>query len=307
MITPEDIIKKRIKIRISKDFKEDIVVRTDIRLGDKRMSLLIGHDIVLRFQYQEEKKNKTLERLKVKILNARKIFISKRQRLIQKLLVSDRQIRELLNKDKNELIKRSETEFDDLESNIVRRQKSLNSIANKLKFNVTKPHKEYLCKKCHGFRPGPDLITTSKPTCVICKNKLESYSIKHIDNDVVGYLTGYWLEDYIATILNKLGWKAWSSPTLMVYGVSGASHQIDVLAIKDGRILIIECKSGEFSPTEVMKFLGKYYDIRCHKALAIAIGKIHSDAKKFIEKNAAISYYDNINSYNKLYKEMSRI
>jgi len=93
----------------------------------------------------------------------------------------------------------------------------------------------------------------------------------------------------------------------MIYGVSGASHQIDVLAIKEGRILIVECKTGEFSPTQVMNFLGKYYDIRCHKASAVAIGKIHPDGRKIIEKNAAIDYCDNITGSRKFIKKFSKL
>ena len=96
---------------------------------------------------------------------------------------------------------------------------------------------------------------------------------------------GILVRRYIANLLNKNRWKAWSSPTLMVHGVSGASHQIDVLAIKRrSRVLIVECKTEKFAPTQVMNFWRKCYDIRCHQALAIAIGRIHPEAKSLWKK-----------------------
>ncbi len=307
MITPEKITKRKITIPTSNNNEESSIAQTDIRFGDKNITLLIGPDLLLRFQYKEQKGNKILKRLKEKILKDKKVFSDERQRFIQKLLVADREIRELLNKDKKELNKRDASQFDDFLSNLKRRQVILKTFAKKLNFEVIKAHKEYFCKKCNGFRSGPDLTQTENPICALCKNLLKKFSINQIDTNTVSYLTGYWFEDYIANIFNTLKWKAWSSPTLMIHGVSGASHQVDVLAIKNGRVLIVECKTGEFLPTQVMNFLGKYYDIRCHKALAVAIGRIHPDAKKIIEKNTAIDYYDSISNYKKLIKKLSQI
>ena len=310
MITPEKIAKRKITIPAANDNGDDSIARTDIHFGNRNITLLIGPDLLLRFQYKEQKGNQALKRLKEKILKNKKVFTAERQRSIQKLLVADREIRELLNKDKKELTKRDQSGLDDFLNNLRRRQDTLRTLAKKLKFEVIKPRKEYFCKNCNGFRPGPDLTQKELPKCALCKNLLKKLSINQLDTDVVNYLTGHWLEDYIANIFNTLKWKAWSSPTLLIHGVSGASHQVDVLAIKNGRVLIVECKTGEFSPTQVMNFLGKYYDIRCHQALAVAIGRIHPDAKKIIEKNAAIDYYDNIRnirSYKKLIKKISQI
>jgi len=307
MIAPEKIARRKITIPASNNNEENGVARTDIHFGHKNITLLIGLDLLLRFQYKEQRENQILKQLKEKILKNKKVFIADRQRSIQMLLVADREIRELLNKDKKELTKRNKSEFDDFLNNLKRRQDILRMLAKKLKFEVIKPYKEYFCKNCNGFRPGPDLTQKESPTCALCKNLLKKFSINQLDTDIVNYLTGYWFEDYIANIFNMLKWKAWSSPALMIHGVSGASHQIDVLAIKNGRVLIVECKTGDVSPTQVMNFLGKYYDIRCHKALVVVVGRIHPDAKKIIEKNAAIDYYDNIRDYKKLIRKISQI
>ncbi len=307
MIVPKRITKRKITIPISSTNGGNSVARTDIQFGSKSITLLIGLDLLIRIQYKEQREKKVLKTLKGKILRDRRLFTAKNRKSTQKFLVADREIRELLNKDKKELNKRNKSEFEDFSSNLKRRQDLLLKIAKDLNFDVVRSHKEYICKNCNGFRAGPSLAATSKPTCALCKNLLKGFNIQQIDTDVAAYLTGYWLEDYVANILSKNNWEAWSSPTLLVYGVSGASHQVDVLAIKDGRILIIECKTGEFAPTQVMNFLGKYHDIRCHQALAVSIGKIHPDARKIIEKNVAIDYYDNINDYKKLIEKIKKL
>ena len=92
----------------------------------------------------------------------------------------------------------------------------------------------------------------------------------------------------------------------MVYGVSGAPHQIDVLAIKNGRVIIVECKAGDFSPNQIKNIMAKYYDIRCHNALALSTYTIHHDGKKIIEKNPAIRYYDRIDTVHKLQRALKK-
>jgi len=307
MIEPSDIIKRTITIDGSQSDQSNKIVQTNIRFGKRTVTLLTGLDLLLRFEYKKQKYSRGLKLIKDQILRDEKIFNPEKHFIIQKILLLDREIRETINKDKKELNRREKSEFEDFVENLKRREENLKKITKKNKLHIIKPQKDYYCECCNGFRSGPDLVPTSIPVCNICQNKLTKMNISRIDNDIVSYLTGYWFEDYIANMLNSYGWKAWSSPTLTVYGVSGAPHQIDVLAIKNGRVLVVECKTGEFIPTQVRNFLGKYYDTRCHKALAIAIGSIHPDGIKIIEKNPAIDYYDNIKSYKKLIKKISSI
>ncbi len=306
MITPDKVVKRNVTIPASSTSDEANIAQTDIRFGNKNITLLVGPDFLLRFDFKKNKVNRKLEKLKVKIIKDKKIFTTEKRKTAQDILLIDQGIREALSKDKKDLLKRSDADSEDFLDKLERKQKKLNDITRKIKFDIIELHTEYFCKKCNGFRPGPDL-TQSNATCIICQNLLKKEKITLIDNDIGNYLRGYWLEDYIANILNSYGWKAWSSPNLMIHGVSGAPHQIDVLGIKDGKILIVECKTGDFSPTQVMNFLGKYYDIRCHQALAVAVGKIHLDAKKLIQKNSAICYHDEIKSFKKLIGKISKI
>lgn len=307
MIIPK-ITKRKITIRPPNNDEENSVAHVDIHFINGTIALLIGPDILLRLQYENNgQKNKKLKKMKEKILKDKNIFSRDKLRIIRNILVAEQEIRDLLKEDKKELAKKDKSKFDDFIDKLKRRQEILQKLTKKLKIDILKSQSEYLCKNCNAFRPGPDLTQIKKLTCIRCNGLLKRSAIVHVDTDIVKYLTGFWFEEYIANVLTTCGWKVWSSPTLMIHGVSGAPHQIDVLAIKDGRILIVECKTGDFSPTKVRNFLGKYHDIRCHKALAIATGKIHPDGKKIIEKNAAIDYYDNVTSYNKLKSRISKI
>lgn len=68
MITPEKITRRRITIPVSGGNAGNDVARTDIRFGDKNITLLIGPDLLLRFQYKEQGGGKILKLLKERIL-----------------------------------------------------------------------------------------------------------------------------------------------------------------------------------------------------------------------------------------------
>lgn len=309
MIIPDKVKKRKITISDTINDPQDKIVEADIKFSNKRLTLLVGPDLLIRFEYKKPEYNKRLNILQRKIMKDEKIFNSDKKKNLQKILISDREIRELINKDKKEMIRREESVSDDFLDNLKRRTENLKKFTKKMKFKIIRQYNEYYCKICKGFRSGPDLTQSKSaiPICGRCSSQLQKFSIDKIDTDITAYLGGYWFEDYIANILNEAGWKAWASPSLLVYGVSGAPHQIDVLAIKNGRILIIECKTHEFTPLQVRNFLGKYFDIRCHQSLAISIENIHPDGIKIIEKNPAIRYYSSITNFKKLKSYLFKI
>lgn len=305
MVKPANITNR--SVSISGAGGNEKLAQVDVKFDGKRFNLLIGPGLLLRFEFKETKHNKLFKKLQSKIIRDKDFIKPDKQRALDALSIADTEMREMINKDRRDLIRREESDFKDFLDNLGTRQNKLKTMSKKLGLEVVKPHGEYYCKKCRGFRSGPDLTQTSPPKCTICQTPLRKKNIDRMDNEISSYLGGYWFEDYVANVLNSNGWVAWSLPSLMIYGASGASHQVDVLAIKNGSILIVECKTGEFSPSQVRTFLGKYYDVRCHKALAIAIGNIHPDGIKLIEKNPAITSCDKITSYRKLQKKISKI
>ncbi len=308
MHRPNNISQKKIKIPNPALLKHGDIAQVDVQFGGKQIFVLVGPDLLLRFEIGKDSNNHLLRNLKKRILRDKKFIGKKKQGILQSLLLADRESREFVNRDKANLaVRGSAAEFEDFKTSLQKRTALLKRQARTLGLDIIGKNKEFYCPQCRGFRSGPDL---SKPeaTCVRCKNLLKTMQIERIhDNDLVSYLRGNWLEDYVAHVLEINGWAAWSSPSLQVYGVSGAPHQIDVLAIKNGVVLVAECKTGDFTPTQVRTFLTKYYDVRCHQALAVSVGKIHADGLKIIEKNPAIDSCDSIMSLESLRKQFSKL
>ena len=140
MITPDRIAKRKVTIPTSNNNEEYGVAQTEIHFGNKNITLLVGPDLLLRFQYKDQRGNQILKRLKDTILKDKKIFTSEKQKIIQKILVADREIRELLNKDKKELTKRDDSLSDDFLNNLKRRQTILRSLTKKLRVDITKSY-----------------------------------------------------------------------------------------------------------------------------------------------------------------------
>lgn len=311
-VESKGISKKNIKVSYPKQGNGNIVTEININFGKNRTTtIFINPDLLLRIEYRGKRITKKLKNLQNEILTNFLFFNSKNSVMLRKILMTDREIKEKLNIEKKELKTRdAESDFDDFLRNLKQRGDEIKKLQTKLSLDLISEQKEYYCKKCKAFRPGPSLSARKrkkeKVKCQLCSNLLKTKNIKHLKKDIAEYLNGLWLEDYVAMILNSLEWKAWSSPHLMVYGSSGAKHQIDVLAVKDGRILIAECKTGEFNTKQIRDLLAKYYDIRCHHAIAVTTQPIHPEAKKLIEKNPAITCCEGLN-LKKIKKEMSTI
>lgn len=78
---------------------------------------------------------------------------------------------------------------------------------------------------------------------------------------------------------------------------SGVSHDVDVLSVrrKEGRICLIECKTGDVTQKDVYNFWTKVYDTGAHLGLLAMIqGLSDPEALLFIEKNPYLRLLENI-------------
>lgn len=305
-VTPKRIPAKTVVLS-NTDIKDGVAL-VDLSFGaNNEVKLIISNEILIRYSIKKEEADKFLEKIKADCVKGFKLLGTKNHSLLREILLSESEIRTKINKDKGETFNRPSSEETDYIGGIERRGMKMQESGKKLGLMLCRQHKEFYCDKCHAFRPGPGLSTEDKIICLKCKNLLKSKLVYHLPTNVFAYLNGFWLEDYIAHILSSMGWVAWSSPNLYVYGVSGFPHQIDVLAIKDGRIMVVECKTGEVNQNQVKNMLAKYYDIRCHHALLVSLDIMNSDAKKIIEKNPAIKFCDNIKGVTTVKRIISKI
>ncbi|XOA43134.1 MAG: hypothetical protein ACKKMO_01510 [Candidatus Nealsonbacteria bacterium] len=302
-ITPTKVSVKSLKIK--HDSLEDNPV-TELNIsfsGGDRTTLLISPYGIIRIEYKKQRTGPLLHKLQKKVLAGFMLMKPVNFSVLRNIIITEREIREKVNKDQKDLTKRdADSDFKDFLNGISARSKKINKLQKKLSLDLIRKQSEYYCKGCKAFRPGPSLEESSVVNCKRCGELLKGIQINHLKNDIRKYLSGFWLEDCVAKILNLLGWKAWSCPNLMVYGNSGVAHQIDVLAIKKGLILIVECKTGDFISRQIKNLLAKHNDIGSHYAMVLTMGSVHPEGKKLIERNPAIKICENIRNVKKIKK-----
>jgi Holliday junction resolvase/predicted RNA-binding Zn-ribbon protein involved in translation (DUF1610 family) len=107
--------------------------------------------------------------------------------------------------------------------------------------------------------------------------------------------TGLWFEAYFARLLRNLGWKTWVNVYMM--GSSGVSHEIDTLAIKEGNIIVVECKTGKVTRNDVFNFLTKAQDLKAHTGVLALLGELpEKETRDFVKKNRLLAPLENMRS-----------
>jgi hypothetical protein len=150
-----------------------------------------------------------------------------------------------------------------------------------------------ICEKC-------DTIINSKLECSHPKINLKLFKLK--PEILLGWEKGVILPGYIAYYLKKHKWDAYAEK--IVVGTGGCKHQIDVIAEKDERIALFECKHYDeirVSREELMKGLGAMEDlernIRAVSTDSIDVMKIfvttstfHGEIRNFNERDDVLLF-----------------
>ena len=136
------------------------------------------------------------------------------------------------------------------------------------------------CKSCHKK-------ITPKNVSYLHLNKLSS-RIRQL------YEKNLWFEEYVAKLLRKIKWEnIWTHAYIL--GASGVRHEIDILAIKESRICLAECKTGKIARADVFNFWTKVYDIRSHISLFASLKKMPDpETRQFLENKPSIILLENI-------------
>jgi len=78
-------------------------------------------------------------------------------------------------------------------------------------------------------------------------------------------------------------------------GASGILHEIDVVAIKDGTLIVGECKTGKVSRNDVFNFYTKIGDTKAHFSIFAFIGSFPDpQTRDFVKRNPAIIRLENM-------------
>jgi hypothetical protein len=101
-----------------------------------------------------------------------------------------------------------------------------------------------------------------------------------------------WLEEFVSSVLRQMDWQTWTH--LHMLGTSGIPHEIDILGIKKGFVLIGECKTGKVKREDVFTFSTKATDLKSHVALFFSLLPLpEPETREFIEKNPTMILIEN--------------
>jgi hypothetical protein len=158
------------------------------------------------------------------------------------------------------------------------------------------PSNLFVCQKCNA-RLWDKEIADKK--CLSCNSPINQSNIKRIPIYRVHegikniWKSGLWFESYLAGRLTKLGYKTWTGVHVM--GASGILHEIDVVAIKDGTLVVGECKTGKISRNDVFNFYTKNGDTKAHFSIYALIGSFPDpQTRDFVKRNPAIIRLENM-------------
>lgn len=154
----------------------------------------------------------------------------------------------------------------------------------------------FICPDCKVILGSPEI---SFKKCYSCNKKMNEENVERIpiykipDEIKNVWQSNLWFEAYFAKLLRKLGCKTWTSVHAM--GVSGILHEVDVLAIKNGTVLICECKTGKVSRNNVFNFCTKVSDLKAHISILALIRELpEPETREFVKKDPAIIRLENM-------------
>lgn len=158
------------------------------------------------------------------------------------------------------------------------------------------PSNLFICPKCNTHLWDREI---DDKKCLSCNSPINQSNIKRIPIYRVHegikniWKSGLWFEAYLGSILQKLGYKTWIGVHVM--GASGILHEIDVVAIRDGTLIVCECKTGKISRNDVFNFYTKSGDTKAHISILALIGSFpDTQTRDFVKRNPAIIRLENM-------------
>jgi hypothetical protein len=277
----------------------------------KNINILISGDILLRIEKKTRTKSESAfinESFVKGIVSIKNLVSAKSAGTLKEVVLLDRQIKDKVNESISRIHSGDKHGFAGFYRNIESRWERINELQKSLGLNLLRNDKVGFCNRCNAFRsgsgfPGYGAAAVICPKCNKEVTKKKSY--KCLPDPIRTYIDGGWLEDYAAEKLRKLGWQVW--PHIYIYGNSGVRLEIDILAIKKGFSLIVECKSGGTSAKDLSTFLAKFNDIKTNLALFISTQKVDGQIKSLVRKNFSFTLLDDIKNDRNLEKQLKNL
>jgi hypothetical protein len=135
--------------------------------------------------------------------------------------------------------------------------------------------------------------------CLSCnetigEEQIERIPISKIPDEIKTlWRSNLWFEAYFANLLRRLNFQTWVGIHAM--GASGILHEIDILAIRRGVVIVGECKTGKVSRNDVFNFCTKISDLKAHVSILALIKELpEPETREFVRRNPAIIRLENM-------------
>lgn len=278
---------------------------------DQNISILVGKSFILKFIPKKSVYDSN-ESLK-KFINTPDLLKDPLGAKVRALVGLSKEISDLLsesiktremysgvNDSKPDFIKEYlSNQLKEQKTQIINKGETIQRLEKENNLYLAQENNLYFCKSCNAYLG--DSLESLPENCLSC-NAITNWSdaqnivkARFLDNKVSQYLNGLWFEDYIAKLLNKLGWKTWCHGSIM--GSSGIPHQVDILAINttDGRVLIGECKTAKIQKEHVFDLSAQFNDIKSCYAFLFSYDTVFNDRLvEYMKRTAGLCLVDNL-------------
>jgi len=234
------------------------------------------------------------------------LVTKKSQNNFRRILELNKQITDEINSDSSKP-NQTPDKFDDVLQHLQRRKQGIEEIQQNFKIDFIKKDKIGYCGRCNCFRQTGDLTAaaTTRIPCPFCSSPITMRAYHSLPPKTERFLGGTWFEEYIAKRLHTLGWTTFTD--IYVYGNSGAKFEIDILAAKNGRTLLVECKTGPTGLTKLSSFIAKFSQIRTTSAAFITLEKMNEDDQRVAEAIGQLKLIEGVNSERGLLRRLKQL
>ncbi len=275
------------------------------RRGDKKCyyNIVINEDTLLRIE--QKGGEKAIRSVRAWTQSANKLISADSRKQLRRMLELDGQIKDKIRHSTTRA-GASADGFTDFYSTLVRRWEDIRKLEQKLGIKLLRKDSIGYCDRCHVLREASGLAGQSSPPCQICSKPITKSKVYFSLPEVIAqYINGFWFEDYVARKLEHLGWKTFVG--VYVFGRSGVKHEIDIVAIKQGRTVIIECKSGNSGLSDLSMFAAKFSEIRTTSAIFISIPQVNKNLHKLSTVVGGLQVWDKIDTERRLLKMLKKM
>jgi hypothetical protein len=272
----------------------------------KKYNLLVNNDLLLRVEKKNKSKVKKI--LQDSLVNSKDLVSPKFSSKLKEIRALNANILEKIGSNVQRAYSTQES-HDDFYLLLKQRWDKIEKLEKDLKIKILKRDSIGYCKKCHAFRQSGNLISqgdSPKSKCFICQETIAvNKTYYSLPEATAQYISGFWLEDYISKKLESLGWIIMNN--IYIYGASSVKFEIDILATKQGKTLIVECKSGSSGLNNISSFLAKFYDIKTDLALYVSLPKVGHEMKNMVKRRKNFTLIDDVKSDKDIIRRLKQI